>query len=408
MSTSRKFGPSVFVIAATLGPATILASAKVGAFFGYSAIWVLLLAAILLGGMASLAVHIGLVYEKTPLAEIADRLGRRTAAILGILLFFTILGLQVGINLAITTATWPLLDQGQSISAVLIINLLAITAIYRLPGLYQRTGFALGGLIITMALAFLAVAIAASPSILGMLKGMIPVLPKAGYEIHDPYLILQTLIAATLSIPAAFFLAYLMRERGWNFDDSDRAQGDASLGVLVITGIALAVTATAAAVFYGKTTPPSLAGASDLAVQLGPPLGNWAKIVFSAGILFAAIAALVANAIIAGTILSDGFGGSAEIGDRWPRHASALALVIGLSAVMLTPVRVLLLPFVQALAVIGVPTLACALIYLGTRPELTGSRKLPRNTLSLAYLGGAVLLVVAFRIGSLLVTQLFL
>jgi Mn2+/Fe2+ NRAMP family transporter len=48
---------------------------------------------------------------------------------------------------------------------------------------------------------------------------------------------------------------------------------------------------------------------------------------------------------------------------------------------------VLLITIAQALTVLGIPALAAALIYLGTRPDLTGERKVPRWMLALACVG---------------------
>ena len=104
----------------------------------------------------------------------------------------------------------------------------------------------------------MATAIAAVPSLFATLKGIVPMLPKAGYELLDPYVILQGLIATTFSIPAAFFLAYLVRERGWKLEQAEQVQGDASSGILVLAATSLAVMMASAALFYGKPTPPSL------------------------------------------------------------------------------------------------------------------------------------------------------
>jgi manganese transport protein len=45
--------------------------------------------------------------------------------------------------------------------------------------------------------------------------------------------------------------------------------------------------------------------------------------------------------------------------------------------------------------VLGIPALALALIYLGTRKELTGERQIPRPIIILAIIGFAVSCVLA-------------
>ena len=65
--------------------------------------------------------------------------------------------------------------------------------------------------------------------------------------------------------------------------------------------------------------------------QLEPLFGNWAKLIFGLGILAAACSSFLVNAMIGGTILSDGLGLGAKLSDSWPRHLTALALVIGMA-----------------------------------------------------------------------------
>ncbi|MGI9241626.1 MAG: NRAMP family divalent metal transporter [Verrucomicrobiales bacterium] len=413
----KSIGPAIIVAAVVLGPGSILASSKVGAIFGYSAVWVLVLAAILLVGMVSLAAHVGLVYERTPCQEIAARLGKKSAAVLGIVVFLIIACFQTSNNLAVSTAIEPLFSSGAEppswlpAVAVLTINLIALAAIYFLPGLYRRIEAVMKVLVLIMIIAFLTNAIAAAPSLIATLKGMIPILPVPGYELKDPYITLQALIATTFSVAAAFYQAYLVRERGWNLGDTAKVRSDTSFGIFVLAGISLLIMMTSAAVFYGKPEAANLKSASDVAQQLEPLFASWAKVIFGIGLVAAAVSSFLVNAMIGGTILADGLGLGSKIGEKWPRHFTALALLVGLVVGLLSTTtgfsNVSLIIFAQALTVLGVPALAAALIYLATRPELTGERKLPRNSLSLAYLGAAVTLILAFRTATSLVTRLF-
>ena len=58
-----------------------------------------------------------------------------------------------------------------------------------------------------------------------------------------------------------------------------------------------------------------------------------------------------------------------------------------------------LIAFAQALTVLGLPALALTLIYLGTRPDLTGERKVPRWILTLALLAARTATVVLGKMG---------
>ena len=63
LSAFKSIGPAVIVAAVVLGPGSIIVSSKVGAVFGYSALWILALALILLVAMVRLAAHVGLAYD---------------------------------------------------------------------------------------------------------------------------------------------------------------------------------------------------------------------------------------------------------------------------------------------------------------------------------------------------------
>ncbi|MFV1994727.1 MAG: manganese transporter, partial [Verrucomicrobiales bacterium] len=69
-------GPAIIVAAVVLGPGSILTTSKVGATYGYSMIWALVLAILLMIGATALAGRLGVGYEGTPCDELAGRLGR--------------------------------------------------------------------------------------------------------------------------------------------------------------------------------------------------------------------------------------------------------------------------------------------------------------------------------------------
>ena len=58
---------------------------------------------------------------------------------------------------------------------------------------------------------------------------------------------------------------------------------------------------------------------------------------------------------------------------------------------------VTLITIAQALTVVGNPALGATLLYLGTRPELTGPRRIPKWILAIATLGFLISCVVAVR-----------
>ena len=114
LATLKSIGPAIIVAAVVLGPGSIIVSSRVGAVFGYSAAWVLALAVILLIAMVRLAAHVGLAYEKSPCQEIADRIGKKTAIALGVVVFLIIACFQTSNNIAVAAAIEPLFDHARA------------------------------------------------------------------------------------------------------------------------------------------------------------------------------------------------------------------------------------------------------------------------------------------------------
>ena len=79
--------------------------------------------------------------------------------------------------------------------------------------------------------------------------------------------------------------------------------------------------------------------------------------------------------------------------------SKGLALVVGMGVAISSLLRegsvVHLITFAQALTVLGIQVLALALLYLGTRPQLSGEQKVPRWILAVASIGFLLSCVLA-------------
>ena len=100
--------------------------------------------------------------------------------------------------------------------------------------------------------------------------------------------------------------------------------------------------------------------------------------------------------------MSDALGKGSRLGGRWVLGLTTAALLSGMVIALINlrngkESTVALIVFAQALTVLGIPALALALIYLGTRPDLTGERRVPRWIIGLAIIGFIVACVLAGR-----------
>lgn len=219
------------------------------------------------------------------------------------------------------------------------------------------------------------------------------------------WLAILGLIGTTFSVGGAFYQAYLVREKGWGIDDVRRGTIDSVLSISILGGITCIVLLTAWRVFHGNPDQPALKSVGDVALVLEPSFGPKARIIFACGILAGAISSFLGNALIGGTVLSDSLGLGSRLENRWPLHLTFLALLSGfaVAAASLTQEgsTVHLITFAQALTVVGLPAIAAALVYLGTRPDLRQKGHIPGLLIGLTTLG----LIVSCGLATLTVNK---
>ena len=396
------FGPAIIVAAVVLGPGSILTSSKVGAQYGYPAIGVILLAVVLLIGMVALAGRVGVIYDDSPCDQLAKRLGRWVAVVVGLILFGLVAIFQSSNNMAIVAGVAPLFEtedfslmDGPAPAIILIsFNVLVIFCLWWKRDLYRSLESLMKILIGLMVVAFLVnfVVVFSSP------REYVPVKSDGAPDI----VVLLGLMGTTFSVGGAFYQAYLVKEKGWKLLDARRGLTDSIVSISVVGILSIVILMTATRVFYGRPEPVVLGNVGEVAVQLQPLFGEWAKVIFCLGIFAGAFSSFLVNALIGGTVLADSFGKGSRLDGKWPLGLTTAALVIGM-VVALFSLRdkdstVNLITFAQALTVLGLPALAWALLYLGTRPELTGVRKVPGWIIKLGWVGFMVALVLAVRL----------
>lgn len=398
----RSIGPAMVVAAVVLGPGSILTSSKVGAGFGGLGIPVVVAAAVMMIGMVALAARIGVSYPGSTCDELASRLGRPLAIVVGLILFLVVALFQSSNNLAMVAGLSPLIEmmsgggrigpQGQLV-LLLLFNGVLIGVLYLMRELYRSVEKLMKFLIGVMVVAFL-------------FNFLVVYLTPRTYEFVAPagpgdLFALIGLIGTTFSVGGAFYQSYLVKEKGWGLSDARRGLTDTVVSISVLGLVTVVILLTSMRVFHGRPDQPELTSVDQVARQLEPLFGSWATVIFSVGIVAAAFSSFLVNAMIGGTVMSDSLGKGSRLGKGWPIHLTSVALLTGMGVAMLSLTQsgstVTLITFAQALTVVGNPALGASLLYLGTRPELSGPRRVPRWILALASLGFVISCVVAVR-----------
>lgn len=398
----QSIGPAIVVAAVVLGPGSILTSSKVGATFGPLGIPVIIGAAILMIGMVALAARIGVVYEDSACDELSRRLGRPVAVLVGGILFVLVALFQSSNNIALVAGLSPLVEMGTGgepmgntakLVLLVVFNGFVIACLYLMRDLYKSVEKLMKLLIGFMVIAFLVNFVVAylTP------RDFEPVTPESKGDL----IALLGMIGTTFSVGGAFYQSYLVKEKGWGIPEAKRGVIDSVLSISVLGMVTLVILLTSTRVFYGDPNAVELKSVDQVARQLEPLFGAWATVIFSLGIFAGAFSSFLVNSMIGGTVMADSLGKGSRLTDSWPIHMTAAALLVGMivaiSSLLKEGSTVALITFAQALTVLGIPILAAALIYLGTRKELVGDRRVPIWILLIAFLGFLVSIRLAIR-----------
>lgn len=396
----KSIGPALITACVVFGPGSLLISSNVGAKHGYELLWMLLLTGLLMGTYMTTAARIGVVGGATPCTLVARRLGRIAAAVIGINLCLICATFQFANNLAVVAAADSLMPKVPSLVVLSVLNGLIIVFLFAAKQVYRLLEKVMKVMVGVILVSFLINVILAGPSLIDILKGLIPGIPegitlglphKVDGKIEDPLLLIASLLGTTFSVAAAFYQGNLVRERGWTIKEYRNGISDSITGVAILTSVSAVIMITAATVIPGQRA----ADIGVLAQSLQPLLGATAYIIFCVGLFAVAMNPFLINAMIGGSMLADGLGKPAKLSDRWSRIFTVLVLLIGMVVAVLAlrtgqkPVNLLI--FGQALTVIGNPLMAATILWLANCKDIMGER---RNTLLLNILGGIGFLVV--------------
>ena len=92
----KKIGPGIITAALVFGPGSLTINTKLGASFGYSLLWVLILTVILMTAFTNMSARIGLDSSVSFIERIKNELGKPLAFMVGIGIFLTTASFQAG------------------------------------------------------------------------------------------------------------------------------------------------------------------------------------------------------------------------------------------------------------------------------------------------------------------------
>lgn len=417
----RSIGPALIVASVVVGPGSILTSSQVGTSFGYSMVWVLALACLLMLGMTALSARIGVSISGSLCDEIRARSGAPLAILAGVCVFLICTCFQFTNNLGVLAGLEPFAALSANVKVGILVagNLFVIAALFGFQRLYRPMEKLVVTMVALMIIGFAGNLLLSQPSVISIIAGLWPTMPietigelfpqMIDKDLSDPFMPVQGLIGTTFSIAGAFYLAYLVQKKGWTVTDWKKGFTDSAVGIVALGVISLMIMVTAAAVLHGKIAGDELQSANDVALALKPLFGQAAVVLFSLGLFAGAFSSFLVNALIGGTLLSDGLGLGSDMDTRWPKIFTVVSLLTGLGVACYIQVMdfkpVPVIVFAQSLTVLGNPVLAGILVWLSRKRRPDGERMAPAWMTTAAFIGFLLVVFLAVRTGIRLYLQ---
>lgn len=361
-----RIGPGALVAAAFIGPGTVTTCTLAGVNFGYTLLWTLVFATIGTIVLQEMSARLGTV-GRLGLGEAVRRRFPGPLRLVAAILVASAIGIG---NAAYETGN--LLGAGLGAQAALggdirawATGIAVLAAILLWSGSYRTIERVMVGMVLLMSLVFLVTAVSVGADMGELFRGAtVPTVPRGGA------LVALGLVGTTI-VPYNLFLhASAARQRfsGEGALNAARADSVVAIGLGGIVSMAVVVTAAAAA----SGGLGSAESAAEMARQLEPLLGSWARIFFAAGLLAAGLTSAITAPLAAAYALAGVFGWSQDLRDRRLRMIWGAVLCSGVFFALMGVRPVPAIVFAQAANGLLLPLIALFLLIVMNDRGLLG------------------------------------
>jgi len=365
-----KAGPSLILVAGILGPGSLAVASKAGATMGYSVLWVVVIACVMMALYARMGRIIGTLSDDT-IMEIARKKygGKATGIILGIAGFVILMGFQTGNNLGIGIAMSAIFGGSIGLWAVIFTSVVLILIWWK-KDVYNIVEKVMTGLVLLMIISFFANLFVIDIDVKELAKGFIPSKPAI-------FLLVVAMSATTFSVISAIIQTYLVKDKKWTKETlKDNLKGSTT-GVYILAAITGVIIVTSAAVLKPQGIVPT--SAVEMGLQLEPLLGATSKWLFLFGLFSASFSSYVVSAFSGGLLLADGFKLGKSYNNKYVKiFASALMVISTINVLVINENPIELLVIAQASTAVIVPIFALLIIVLANNKKLMGEYRINR------------------------------
>lgn len=363
----KTMGPAAIVTAAFIGPGTITTCSLAGANFGYSLIWAMVFSVFATIILQEMSARLGII-TRTGLGQaLRTQFENPLAKYISIFLVIS----AIGIGCA-AYETGNILGGALGLQAISgismniwgpIIGICSFLLLY--TGSYKVVEKVLITLVVLMSLTFISTAIIISPNWGQIFKGaLVPSIPKGS-------LFLIVALIGTTVVPYNLFLhASAVQERWKDASGLNESRTDILVSIILGGFISIAIIITASAAFFG--TGITITDAGNMAKQVEPLLGSWAKYFFAFGLFAAGTSSAITAPLAAAYATAGALGWETEFKDKKFRAIWMTVLIIGIifSAMGFKPLSAII--FAQGTNGILLPIVAIYLLSVMNNKKTLG------------------------------------
>lgn len=397
----RRIGPGLITACVVIGPGSIMTSSQIGADEQYAMLWVVAVSVVFMMVYMTLGAKLGAATEESPCTLIRTKAGAWLSILVGIGVFFISAAFQSGNNIGVAAAFEAFIDSSTAVAGLLVVfNAFAITFLFAFKDMYKMLERLMMTFVAMMLVCFAINLFKLGPDPVEMAKGFIPSLGRSG-----KWLPILGLVGTTFVTTAAFYQAYLVKQKGWTSEDIKSSLVDARIGSVIMFLITLMLMSTAAAGLYTGNAV-ALANPVAVAISLETTFGASAKIIFCLGLFSAAYSSFLVNSMIGGFMAADALGFACKPSDPAPRILTTIALLtgmsVGLAVIMFDFDRTPTIIAAQAVTVVAAPLVAGVLLWLTSSRDVMGTSL--NGPVVKVFAGMGLVLLIAMAARTALVT----
>lgn len=356
----KGLGPGIITAALVFGPSKMTLTSRLGADYGYTMLWIVLVAIFFMFIFTNMGARIGLSSPVSLLTAIRNKWGKSAGIAIGIGVFLVATSFQagnaIGVGIAIAEATGTKTWIWILVFNVFGMALLFFRSFYKV---LEKLMIALVGL---MLFSFITTLFLSKPSVSGIAQGFIPTIPSGSTALIIAF------TASCFSIVGAFYQSYLVQE---NKKEGEEGSDRSYTGIIILGFMSIVVIICAAAVLHPQGIKVS--SASQMSKALVPLFGTYASDLFLAGLFGASFSSLVGNATVGGSLLGDALGYSSKLSSQMVRVFIALVMICGASiALIFGKLPLELIIFAQSVTIFLVPFIGIAMYSVANDAKMMG------------------------------------